>query len=61
MFETQVRVRKQFPLTSIVDIVYKKDQNPVAFKLVFQRTEILLEAPSENDCILWVDAITRGT
>ena len=53
-------MRKQYPLTSIVDIVYNRNQNPVAFKLVFQRTEMLLEAPSENDCMLWVDAIKRG-
>ena len=53
-------MRKQYPLTSIVEIVHNKNQNPVAFKLVFQNTEMLLEAPSENDCILWVDAIKRG-
>lgn len=56
----QVKVRKQYPLTSIMDIIYEKDQNPLAFKLVFQKTEMLLEASSEQDCELWVDAITRG-
>lgn len=53
-------MRKQFPLTSIMDIVYNKDQNPLAFKLIFQKTEMLLEASDEGDCILWVNAIKKG-
>ena len=54
-------MRKQYPLTSIMDIVYDKDQNPLAFKLTFQKTEILLEASDEGECILWVNAIKKGT
>ena len=60
-FHPQVKVRKQFPLTSIVEIVYNKDQNPLAFKLIFQKTEMLLETSDEGDCILWVNAIKKGT
>ena len=54
-------MRKQFPLTSIMDILYDKDQNPLAFMLMFQKTEMLLEASDEGDCILWVNAIKKGT
>ena len=53
-------MRKQFPLTSIMDIIYIKDQNPKAFKLIFQKSEMLLEAPDEVDCIRWVNAIKKG-
>lgn len=58
---TQVKVRKQFPLTSIVDIVYNEEENPIAFKLQFEKSEILLEAHNKRDCQLWVKAITKGT
>ena len=44
-----------------MDIVYNKDQNPLAFKLIFQKTEMLLETSDEGDCILWVNAIKKGT
>ena len=57
----QVKVRKQIPLTSIVDIVYKEKENPVAFKLEFMKSEILLEALNKRDCELWVKTITKGT
>ena len=60
IFYTQVKVRKQFPLTSIKEIVYEKSRNPNAFKLIFQKSEMLLEATDEHNCILWVDAIKRG-
>ena len=60
-FILQVKVRKQIPLTSIVDIVYNEEENPVAFKLQFQKSEILLEAGNKRDCELWVKTITKGT
>jgi len=53
-------VRKQFPLTSIVDIVYNEDENPLAFKLVFHKSEMLLEDVDKRQCQLWVIAITKG-
>ncbi|XP_065898551.1 1-phosphatidylinositol 4,5-bisphosphate phosphodiesterase delta-4-like isoform X2 [Dysidea avara] len=53
----RVRVRKQLPLTSIVRIDYDETANPVAFKLVFKRTEMLLEAPDQSACKLWVKSI----
>ncbi|XP_065898553.1 1-phosphatidylinositol 4,5-bisphosphate phosphodiesterase delta-4-like [Dysidea avara] len=55
----RVRVRKQLPLTSIVRIDYDEAVNPVAFKLVFKRTEMLLEAPDQSTCKHWVNCITR--
>lgn len=59
----QVKIRKQFPLTSIMAIVYEEEKNPKprVFKLVFQKSEMLLEASDEHNCILWVNAIKRGT
>jgi len=56
----QVKVRKQFPLTSIVNIIYKEKEYPCAFILEFQKSEILLEAHDERDCKLWVKTITKG-
>jgi len=55
-----VRVKKQLPLTSIVRIDYDENANPVAFKLVFKRTEMLLEAPDQSTCKQWVKCITIG-
>jgi len=57
---SQVNVRRQFPLTSIYDIVYNVEENPRAFKLQFRKSEILLEADNEGDCEFWVKAIKRG-
>ena len=54
-------MRKQIPLTSIVDIVYDGRKNPVGFKLEFKKSEILLEACNKRDCELWVKTITKGT
>jgi len=56
----QVKVQKQIPLTSIVDIVYNEEENPNAFKLEFKNSEILLEAQNKLDCELWVKIITKG-
>jgi len=56
-----VNVQKQLPLTSIVRIDYDETANPVAFKLVLRKTEILLEAPNEQACIHWMKCIERGT
>ena len=56
----QVKVRKQIPLTSIVDIIHDEKENPKAFKLQFQKSEILLEAHNKRDCELWVKTITKG-
>ena len=53
-------MRKQFPLTSIVNIIYKEKEYPCAFILEFQKSEILLEAHDERDCKLWVKTITKG-
>ena len=41
-------------------IDYDEAVNPVAFKLVFKRTEMLLEAPDQSTCKHWVNCITRG-
>ena len=56
----QVKVRKQFPLTSIYDIVYNETENPTVFKLQFKKSEILLEARDKLDCQLWIKAIKKG-
>jgi len=55
-----VNVQKQLPLTSIVRIDYDETANPVAFKLVLRKTEMLLEAPNEQACIHWMKCIERG-
>ena len=60
MFILQVKIRKQFPLTSIYDIVYNEEENPDAFKLQFCKSEVLLEARNKRECELWVIAITKG-
>ena len=60
MFILQVKLRKQFPLTSIYDIVYNEKENPDVFKLQFRKSEILLEARNKRECELWVIAITKG-
>ena len=59
-YSSQVNVRRQFPLTSIYDIVYNAEENCRAFKLQFCKSEILLEANDESDCKLWVKSIKRG-
>ena len=56
----KVKVQKQFPLTSIVEIVYNEMDNPVEFKLVFQRTEVILEARDRKSCEQWVENIRKG-
>ena len=56
----QDKVRKQFPLTSIVEIVHNEEENPIAFILQFEKSEILLEAHNKLDCQLWVKAIQKG-
>ena len=57
----QVKIRKQFPLTSIYEIIYNEQENPTAFKLQFHKSEILLEARNKRECELWVKSITKGT
>ena len=56
----QVKVRKQFPLTSIIEIVYNEKENPIGFILQFERSEILLEAHDKLDCQIWVKYIQEG-
>ena len=56
-----MKVQKQYPLTSIVNIIYHDSENPVAFKLEFQKIEVTLEACDQIECIKWVDAIRKGT
>ena len=51
---------KRFPLTSIIDIIYKEQNNPLEFKLVFQNDEVILEAPSQHKCKKWVEHIEEG-
>ena len=55
----QVKIRKQFPFTSIYDIVYN-EENPDTFKLKFRKSEVLLEARNKHECEQWVMAITKG-
>jgi len=43
-----------------VRIDYDERENPVAFKLVFKKTEMLLEAPDQSSCRHWVKIIERG-
>ena len=57
----QVKVRKQFPLTSIFEIVHNEKENPRGFILQFETSEILLEAHDEFDCQVWVKYIREGT
>jgi len=57
---TQVNVQKQIPLTSIQRIDYEENANPVGFKLVFKKSEMLLEARHQESCKQWVDKITEG-
>ena len=56
----QVKVRKQFPLTSIIEIVYNEKKNPSAFILQFEKSEILLEARDKLDCQIWIKDIREG-
>ena len=56
----QVKVQKQFPLTSIIEIVYNEKENPRGFILQFGRSEILLEARDKFDCQIWVKYIQEG-
>ena len=51
---------KRFPLTSITDIVYNEYTNPLEFKLVFQNTEVILEASNQPNCMKWVEHIREG-
>lgn len=51
---------KQFPLTSIIDIIYNEYNNPLEFKLVFQNAEVILEAPNQQNCMQWVEHIREG-
>ena len=51
---------KQFPLTSIIDIIYNEYNNPLEFKLVFQNSELILEAPNQQNCMQWVEHIREG-
>jgi len=43
-----------------VRIDYDERENPVAFKLVFKKTEMLLEASDQSSCRHWVKSIERG-
>ena len=56
----QVKVRKRFPLTSIFEVVYDEKENPIAFILQFEKSEILLEARDQLDCQVWVKDIQKG-
>ena len=56
----QVKVRKQYPLTNIVKVVYEETENPVKFKLELQKIEVILEARNQADCKQWVEAISKG-
>ena len=53
-------MKKQFPLTSIVDIIYDEIDNPIEFKLVFQKTEVILEAHDHRSCKQWVENVKKG-
>ena len=53
-------MRKQFPLTSIVEIVHNEEENPITFILQFEKSEILLKAHDKLDCRLWVKEIREG-
>ena len=56
----QVKVKKQYPLTSIVHVVYDETENPAMFKLELQKIEVILEARNQTDCKQWVEAIKKG-
>lgn len=61
MFSTvKVKVQKRFPLTSIVDIIYDEIDNPMEFKLIFQNSEVVLEAHDHGSCKQWVENIKKG-
>ena len=51
---------KRFPLTSIIDVIYNEQNNPLEFKLVFQNDELILEAPDQHSCKKWVERIEEG-
>ena len=55
-----MNVQKQFPLTSIIDIIYDEADNPVEFKLVFQKNILILEAHNVGSCKQWVENIQKG-
>lgn len=55
----QVKVRRNYPLTSLEDIVYTDDE-PLAFHLLFQKYEMILEADNEAEAKSWADAIRNG-
>ena len=55
-----MNVKKQLPLTSIVRIDYDETVNPIGFKLVFKKTEMLLEASDQSTCKAWAKYIEKG-
>ncbi|XP_064406324.1 1-phosphatidylinositol 4,5-bisphosphate phosphodiesterase delta-1-like [Halichondria panicea] len=55
----QVKVRRNYPLTSIEDIVYN-DNEPTKFHLLFQKYEMVLEADSEGEAKNWADCIRNA-
>ena len=56
-----MKIEKQYPLTSIINIVYDENDNPIVFKLEFQKIEVILEAHDPTKCKQWVEAIKKGT
>ncbi|KAL5473727.1 hypothetical protein EMCRGX_G028261 [Ephydatia muelleri] len=55
----QVKVRRSFPLTS-VECVEDDKENTQVFRLVFQKTVMVLEASSPEDATEWVQNIRDG-
>ena len=55
----QVKVRRSFPLTSVECVEDDKDNTQV-FRLVFQKTVMVLEASSPEDATEWVQKIKDG-
>ena len=56
-----MKIEKRYPLISIINIVYDEIENPIVFKLEFQKIEVILEAHDIIKCKEWVEAIVKGT
>ena len=52
---------KQFPLTSIIDIIEYETDNHFEFKLVFHKIEVILEASNKQSGKKWAEKIREGT
>ena len=56
----KVKIKRNYPLTSIEAVEYKEKEDPTNFRLIFSTYIMILQAETADEAKDWVECINNG-